>query len=427
MNIFYKKNITVFIVTSFLILSLSPIVNSIETKVIEFNSSEEVIELNLLRGEHYLYINATENVDSFNIRYAFPTELDYQYPIIVEILNDTTADILDYVIKNDTNKPNKLIDFTIGSMNKNESSFIHFNFYVLGKNKDFSDIPKKVKIPKKDDLPPETLKWLSSTRVVQKNRILIKLRARQMRILTNNVLKLARRIAFFCKFHRYSLFLIQYKLGIYRSQDAFKTLLINGECPGRSHLGCALFRANNIPARVVLANRDYEFWYEMHYMTEYYLPEYGWILTDVHKGKSPYETKYQIILRICHPEDENDTQTDYIHKKMKGIERWFWIDNENVKPYYKDLIEGSRCSMFRENEVFTDSISGENAINITKNVFHKYEFYLSIDLDGDNLGHFINATSYQFQAVNDFKDSDDVSEFIDYLNKSNEQYDKIII
>ena len=103
-------DVAVFIVISFLILSLSPIVNSIETKAIEFNSSEKVIEINLLRGEHYLYINATENVDSFKIKYVFPAELDYQYPIIIEILNDTTADILDYIIKNDTNNVN-LINF----------------------------------------------------------------------------------------------------------------------------------------------------------------------------------------------------------------------------------------------------------------------------------------------------------------------------
>ncbi len=430
MNAYYKKKFALFLVLLFLILSLSPLVNSnetIELKEFDYESSDEVIELYLLRGEHYLYVNATENVDSFNVRYAFPAELDYQFPIIMEILNDTTAEILDYRIENGTNDPNKIANFTIDEMDKEDSVLIHFNFFVLVKNQDFSNLPKKVKIPKKDELPPETLKWLSSTKVVQKNRILIRLRARQMKIFTNNVLRLARRIALFCMLHRYPLFFIQYKLGLYRSQDAFTALLINGECPGRSHLGCALFRANNIPARVLLANRDYPFWYEMHYMTEYYLPNYGWILTEVHKGITPYETKNQIILRICYPEDENNTQTDFINKKMKGIERWFWIANEFIKPYYKDLVEGSRCSMFRENEVFTDNISGENAINITKNVFHKYEYFLGMDLAGNNLKHFQNATNYQFQAINQLKKSDNVSGYIYYLNKANEEYDDIII
>ncbi|KYK33139.1 MAG: hypothetical protein AYK22_01125 [Thermoplasmatales archaeon SG8-52-3] len=430
MNKYYKKNIAFFIVLIFFILSLAPIGTSIETielKENSYDSNDEILALYLLRGEHYLYFNATEVVGSFNIKYAFPAELDYQFPIIMEILNDSTANIIKYRIENEANVPNKIVNFSISSMDMEDSGLIHFNFYVLVKNKDFSDLPKKIKIPKKDDLPPETTKWLSKSKVVQKNRIIIRLRARQMKVLTNNVLKLAKRIALFSRLHRYPLFFIQYKLGLYRSQDAFTALLINGECPGRSHLGCALFRANNIPARVVLANRDYPFWYEMHYMTEYYLPSYGWILTEVHKGITPYETKNQIILRICYPEDENNTQTDFINKKMKGIERWFWIDNEFVKPFYKDLVEGSRCSMFREKEVFTDNISGENAIIITKNVFDKYEYYLGMSLAGDNLEYFQNATNYQFQAIEQLKISNDMESYINYLEKANGEYEKIII
>jgi len=382
MNKYYKKNVSVIIVFSFLLLSFTPMVDS--TEIIEFDSSEEIIELALLRGEYYLYINASENVGLFNIRYAFPPELKYQLPLIIEIFNDTTADILNYKIENDTNEPNKFANFTIGPMNKDESALVHFSYYVLDKNQDYSDLPRKVKIPKKDDIPPEVRKWLTSTNVVQKNRILIRIRARQMKILTNNVLRIARRIALFCRLHRYPVFLLQYIIGSYRSQDAFTTLLINGECPGRSHLGCALFRANKIPARVILANPDYIFWYEMHFMTEYYLPDYGWILTEVHKGITPYEPKNQIILRVCYPEDENNTQDDFIYGKMKGLEKWIWIDNEFVTPYYKDLVEGSKIKMFREKELFTDKAPGEDAVNITK----------IISSPGDSWS---NSLSYEFR------------------------------
>jgi hypothetical protein len=425
MKKYYKKNITLLIVISFLALSFFPIVDSISA--IDYDSSEEVIELALLRGEYYLYINSTENVESFNIRYAFPPEMQYQFPVFIEIFNDTSADILNYKIENDTKEPNKFANFTIGPMNKDESALIHFSYYVLIKNHDYSDLPRKVKIPKKDDLPPETKKWLSSSKVVQKNRILIRLRARQMRILTNNVLRVARRIALFCRLHRYPVFLLQYFMGSYRSQDAFTALLLNGECPGRSHLGCALFRANRIPARVILANPDYTFWYEMHYMTEYYLPEYGWILTEVHKGITPYEPKNQIVLRICYPEDENNTQSDFIYNKMIGLERWIWINNDFVTPYYKDLVEGSKTKMFRENELFTDNASSEDAVNITKNVFDNYEYYLGMNLIGENLGHFENATDYQLKALNELKESNDVSDYINFMNMANDEYNKIVI
>ena len=77
--------------------------------------------------------------------------------------------------------------------------------------------------------------------------------------------------------------------------------------------------------------------------------------------------------------------------------------------------------------MFTDKILGEDAVNITKNVFDKYEYYLGMNLAGDNLGHFQNATDYQFQAINDFIGSDDVSGFINYQNKANDEYEEIVI
>ncbi|MDH7507296.1 MAG: transglutaminase-like domain-containing protein [Candidatus Thermoplasmatota archaeon] len=429
MNDKLKKILVIIVINIFLLFALTPIIDS--TKVDDFKEknffNSEETELDLLRAEHYLYIDAIENVNSFNIRYSFPPEYGYQVPIIMEIVNDTTAEILNYTIENDTNEPNKIVNFSIGAMEKNSRVLIHFNYWVLVKNYDYSDFPKFVKIPKIDELPQETIKWLSSTKVVQKKNIFIKLRARQLKMLTNNLLKLAFRIAKFCRWHRYLFFLAQYKLGLYRSQDAFATLLINGECPGRSHLGCALFRANNIPARVVLANRNYPFWYEMHYATEYYCPGYGWILTEVHKGVTPYEPKNQIILRICYPEDENSTQDDFIFPKMKGIERWFWIDNQNIKPYYiKDFTNGSKTRMFNESMIFTDIISGDEAYAITKNVFHQYQKYQGMNLTGENVQHFQNATSYQFDAIKQLK-NENVSKYISIMNKALDEYNAIVI
>lgn len=429
MNYKLKKVFVICVINIFLVLALSPTISCIKVnnfdKVNSLNSEEA--ELDLLRGEHYFYIDAIENVNSFNIRYSFPAEYGYQVPIVMEIINDTTANILNYNIENDTDGLNKLVNFTIGPMEKNSRVLIHFNYWVLVKNNDYSDFPKYVKIPKVKDLPPETTKWLSSTKVVQKNRILIRLKARELKILTRNLLKLAFRIAKFCRWHRYLFFLLQYTFGTYRSQDAFSTLFRNGECPGRSNLGVALFRANKIPARVILANANYPFWYEMHYATEYYCPGYGWILTEVHGGVTPYEPKKQIVLRICFPEDENDTQTDFLFPKMKGLERWFWIDNQNIKPYYAiDFINGSKTRSLIENDVFTDITSGEEAYTITKEVFHKYQFFQGLNLTNENKMHFENATSFQFEAINEIKISN-VTQYISSINKAIEEYNEIVI
>lgn len=428
-----KKTLALLIISLFITLSLTPIVSSLETVKLgntQLQSNGEEIELDLLRGEYYLYIDAKENVSSFNISHVFPLEYGYQVPIIMEILDDTNATILDYKIGNDINEPNKVVNFTIGSMNKGDRDLIHFNYWVLVKNYDYSDLPNEINIPKENELPPETTKWLSSTDVVQKDRILLRLRARQMKFLTNDVLKLAQRTVRFCKSHRPILSLVQSWLGSYRSQDAFTTLLINGECPGRSHLGCTLFRANNVPARVILTSPSYNFWYKMYYMAEYYSGQkFGWILTDVHQAKTPHEPKKQIILRICYPEDENDTQTDFIYPKMTGVERWIWIDNEYVKPYYKDCKEGSKTRMFRENEVFAVEMPGEEAYNLTGDLFHKYEYYLNMDLTGQNLEHFQKAVDYQMDAIGELRkpDTDDAFGYLYYMYKARDEYAKIII
>jgi len=79
---------------------------------------------------------------------------------MLEIFNDSTANITNYKIENDSKEPNKLINFTIGPMLKDEGVLIHFSFWVLVENHDFSDLPGNVEFPEVSDLPDETKKWI---------------------------------------------------------------------------------------------------------------------------------------------------------------------------------------------------------------------------------------------------------------------------
>ena len=429
-----KKTITVCLVVFFLIFATLPIMSNaekvdIEKRYTELSGIDK--ELHLLHGEHHLYIEAFENTSSFNVKYAFPPEYGYQIPIYLEILDDSTANITHYQIENDSNDPNKLINFSIGNMTKDEIVLIHFNCWVLIKNHDYSDLPDKVSIPKKaDDYPDEVQQWLNASKVVQSDKFLLKRKARQLKFLTFDVLKLANKIAKFSREHRYLLFLLQYYIFGYGPQDALHTLFFNGECPGRSHLGCALFRANNIPARVILANPTYSFSFEMHYMTEYYLQGYDWVLTEVHGGKTPHEPKNQIILRICHPEDEDNTQTDFIFPKMTGLERWVWIDTENVTPYYVDLKEGSKIKAVNDKNVVIDSFPANDVVNLTRKVYYQFEYYQGMNLSEENQDYFDNATSFQMNAINGLKNpmqNEPVLYYYINLEHANKQYNKIIL
>jgi hypothetical protein len=279
----------------------------------------------------------------------------------------------------------------------------------------------------KYELPEETKPWLSSTDVVQSKNILIRLKAHELKGHTTNLLVLAQRIVDYAKWHRYLFFCLQLNLGTLKGQDALTTLFRNGDCPGRSHLSTAFFRVNGVPARVIMATRHYSFWYQMHFMTELYCPGFGWILADVDKAVVPYEAKNQIIMRICSPEDEDSTGHDFFFPKMTGEERWFWIDNDHVIPYYKDLIEGSKLNMFPEQSLTTNSVTAQFAFSLTEMVLMFYERYLGSNLNGENLQHFQNAVNYQKQAILVLKQSQDPDGYLSFINRAYTEYEEISV
>jgi len=382
-------------------------------------------ELDLLRVEHYLYINASEDVGMFHLRFSFPPDYEYQVPIMLELYNDsTTTAILQYQIENDTLPPNKIIDFTLGPMNQHDSILLHFSCWVLVKNHDFRDLPSYVKIPKKCQLPPETRPWLAATNEVQTHNLLIRHKAHVLHGYSDNLVRYAGRIASFLRYNRAVLYVIELHAGLLLSQDALTTLLISGENVGRSHLSCAFFRVYNIPARVLLANNDQGFWTQMHYMVEYYCPGYGWVLLDTTKGVTPYATKHQVINRVCYPRDEENTKRDYLFRFMTGEERWFWIDTPHVSPWYSDLKKGSKSQMFTEATVSVDELSASYAFVLTQVVFRQYQNYLGMNLSGANLLHFQNATSYQHEAITAMQ-GHDAPGYIAFLNQASEEYTQI--
>ena len=425
-----KSNVTkiIILILSVFILSISPNVYSSnitnDYKDI-INQSAEESELHLIRVEHYLVCRGKEDVGIFNVTYAFPPDYAHQTPVLLEVHNDSTEDIIKYRILNDELEPNKLVKFTIDSINKDEEKLIHFSVWVLVEEKDFSDFPSSVVFPSKSDLPNETHKWLSATEVSQKDNFLIKTRSKIMSIFNDDVISYANKVTSFIINHRYGLFLLQLNIGMFFSQDAVTTYLINGENVGRSHLACSLFRNQNIPARVILVNNDQGFWTQMHYMVEYYVPDYGWVSLCTTRGKTPFDTSRQVINRICHPEDENDTKTDYIFKKMKGEERWIWFDNENVTPLYINCREGSKSQMFSENEIVTCKSLVDECFNWSRQTQELYQLHVGTNLSTENLEYFEAGYALQKDAVFSLKNND-IYDFYYQIRLAFEKYDKIV-
>ncbi len=383
-------------------------------------------DLYLLRVEHYLELLATETIDTFTVTYAFPPDYGYQVPILLEIHNDSTAKIINYKIEIDTLKPNRVVNFTISPMEKDSHQLIHFSVWVLVEAFDFNDVPDDTLLPvSKYDLPEETRTWLSRSEMVQKNRILIKRQAAVLERTNDNMLSYAQSVSKFIKNHRYGVFLLQLWTHTFFKQDSMTTLFINGENIGRSHLACALFRTQFVPARVILANNDQGFWTQMHYMVEYYINDYGWVLLDTTKGLTPYPTQRQVINRICSIDDEEDTKRDYIYKFMSGEERWIWISNNNIEPFYYDCDQGSKSQMFTEMTVSLKPFALDYAFFRTQNMFHQYEQFLGMDLSSFHQQHVDNALHYQKDAITSLMETEDINGYIYFIEKAYDEYKSI--
>jgi len=100
------------------VTSMQNVENTVNTKVLY----EGEKDLYLLRVEHYLYVNASNDVGVFHIRFSFPPDYAYQVPLMLELYNDSSlSGIVHYRIENDTLPPNKIINFTLNPMKKGDS------------------------------------------------------------------------------------------------------------------------------------------------------------------------------------------------------------------------------------------------------------------------------------------------------------------
>jgi len=400
MNNITKKFFSLFLFFLFLLVSVISTVVSRPIDISNYNENESICfkkintqELDLLHSDTKFEIKALEDTPaSFNVSYVVPLNYGYQTPIILEIGENTDAKIINYQILNDTNYPNQIINFTIEPMKKDENATIFIDFWVLVKNNDYKELPRYVRIPRKDDLPEETKIWIEPTKPIQSDHFRIKLVAKFLRGFTTNLQKLARRVAFFTAFNS--------MIGpTYGYQDALSTLKRHGGvCTGCANLGTALFRANGVPARVItnmpICGKDYR--YDMHYISEYYCPNYGWVFSETAMGINPCEPKKQIVMRISFPEDDERAGN------WGGVLLWFWTNNSNIIfPYLGPRVRRG----WLENEIHTNQKDANLLFNLTQNVYKLYAKFLGKDLIADNLTHFNNAISAQQNAIQCFNQS----------------------
>lgn len=419
------KNSILSIFVIFFLVSSSFSLTANNTESLEDNQ-----ELVLLFGEIAVYLYAhSDETNPFNFIYSIPPIYEDQIPILIELRNDTTIEIIRYHVDKDVHCPNLFLNFTCAPMSKGEKKFLHFTFWVLVNNTQYSgNFPQYVPLPSKEELPEDTLIWLTSTKAIQSKNILIQLKARQLQGRSDNLIEVSENIVEYTSSLKIRQRLWNFLLlispnkysGWAKYLDAVSALFIGGSCTARANLGTALFRAIDIPAKNLLvmpAWVGFTAWYDMHYTCEYYCPGYGWVLTETSIGVTPFPRKYQIILRINYPEDENHAGNRFDY--YGGCEQWFWLNAKNIRIWWNNNDSGARS--WSEQALFVDSTKAKNCMELTKNVYELHTKYLGIDLGGANQQHFENAVAAQKNAIDLFKQLD-IDGYILSLSNSIEEY-----
>jgi hypothetical protein len=427
----------ILIISSFIL----PVIN-VKSNQLQFNENDifnttfdEEQVLYLLKGKTYFTLYAIEDVNSFNVIFSIPPNYQSQAPIFLKILDNTTANIIDYRIENDTNPPNKILNFTIGNINKKERTYLNFEYWTLSTNRDYKELSDHIDFPDESEFPEEIKLWFYPTESVQSDRFIFKIKVNQLIDRSNNnLLTFAENVGYLTKTKRgdydpntrkpkqryylinaaipnilYRLFPEKFnyfhrQFFIYKGhnliiatpmfEDAFSVYFNKGTCVGQANLAAALFRAAGVPAKILICE-PIPFPNVYHCIVQYYIPDYGWIWMDQSNAWHPFPPKLRIVLRVCYPEDENNAGHGL--KKYGGVLQDRWIKNDKV---FGSVTRGK--PLRDENNMTVDFEFGNVVFNLTQDVWELFTKFAGRDLGFENNQHILNSTIAQQSAVECF-------------------------
>lgn len=371
----------------------------------ENNIALKGLFLNKASGD--LKINGIAAKSPYQVYFVLPIATREQSPIWLEI---ECADMINYrfVRLDDLNV------FVTAQLN-NSFAIIHLKWtsWVLTKQHDYSGIPDSVPIPALIDIPDSVKPWLMPTGCVQWEDPFVKHIADSIRGNTNDLIELANRINNYCKLIPWN-WLIEPI-----SWDAYYAMKWGNSCTGHAHAAAAIFRANGVPCRVLM---NIPTWYtsrfDMHWIIEYYVPQYGWVKMETANGNNPYTyASKEMITFACNPEDEfSMTFPDNIES--------YWFTSDTVFQHFYPDWNGAHFGL-QYKSVSDSSEKVDLIISLTDSVYKYFTTYKGIELTASQSIYFQTATDFQFKAFNAMKVLKTDS-LIYYLNKSLDDYRKIL-
>lgn len=376
--------------------------------VIDLQNDEKSVtqKLYLNNATGNLKIYGTASKSPYEVYFILPIACREQAPIWLDIqcpqMNDYRFVRLD-----------ALNVFVAANLN-NSSDTIHLDWssWVLAKQHNYSEIPVTVPIPTLNDLPDSVKQWLMPTACVQWEDPFIRHIADSIRGTTNDLIVLASKINTYCVNIPWDFPYIPL------SFDAYFAMKWGSSCTGHAHAGAAIFRENGIPCRVLMNMPTFAAPnFNMHWIIEYYIPQYGWVKMETSMGYNPYINDHQeMITFACNPEDE------FSMIYPNNIESYWFASDTVFQHQYPDWGLAHTGILYR---VLNDSIAKvDSIISLTDSVYRYFTTYQGIHLSSAQHSYFQIAQDFQYKALNHIK-SNKKDSTIYYLNQSLENYKKI--
>lgn len=358
----------------------------------------------LCKATGNLKISKKSSTETYEAYFHIPVPYREQVPILVEV---ESPHLIDFRFIH-LNPPNVII---AAQMRQADSTSLNWTAWIFITENRYSDIPGSVPLPSLEQLPDSVKKWLEPTDCVQINDPFVKQTAETVRGSISDLNTLANAICNYCdgipwQFPHTPI-----------AFDAVYALTWGSSCTGHAHAGAALFRANGIPARTLLTMPTWASNFDMHWVIDYFVPDYGWVRMETSTGQHPSPPHNEIVTLACNPEDE------FPLFFPSGIEGYWHTSDPALGMYSPQW--GRAHTGYYILSVSNSQAKIDQAFALTDSVFHYYSNYWGINLSANQQTIFQNAFNYQATALSNLVAKSDIHGYVNNLQLALNQYKNI--
>ena len=364
-------------------------------------ASAESSHVHLCRALGRLNVDVCASSEIYEAYFHIPISFNEQVPIVVTV---ESPQLIDYRFLS-LEPPNVIV---AARMHQALETSLDWEVWVLARENRYPDLPSEVPLPLSEELPDSVSRWLQATDCVQVQAPIVQQMADSVGQGITDLIDLADAIRSFCQY-------LPGDMSHYPfSFDAVYALNWGSSCTGHAHAGAALFRALGIPARPLLVMPTWaQFWYDMHWIIEIYVPQYGWVELETTLGEFPCYPHENIVVLACHPEDE------FPLFYPSGIEGYWHCSDPTLGMFNPSWSRAHRVLPYNDLAAPADRVNYAHAL--TDSVFQLSVQLWGTGLGGDAQDHLQAAYELQVGAVDRLK-ADDLEGYIVDLQAAREHY-----